>query len=80
MANKYLVVGFIKEVYIIDTVEADSKDEALEKTKLGSDDKYTIEEDQFDAFIKDKKRINRECEIDIGILNKETSQIEFNVD
>jgi len=80
MSKEYLVVGFIKEVYIIDTIDASSKDEALDKIKLGDNDKYIIEEDQFNSFIKNKKRISRDCEIDVGVLNKDTSQIEFNVD
>jgi len=79
MTKKYLVIGFIEEIYIIDELEADSKKEAIKKTKLDTEEGFVIEEEKFDEFIKNKKRIRRNCQIDVGQLNKETNQIEFDV-
>jgi len=80
MSKKYMVIGYVTQMYIIDAIEAESKSEVLKQLKLDGDKGIVIEEDQFDSFIKDKKRIGRKCEIDIGIFNKDKEMIEFNID
>ena len=80
MSKKYMVIGYVTQTYIIDEIQAESKSEALKQLKLDNDKGFVIEEDQFDDFIKDKKRISRKCEIDVGVFNKDKETVEFNIE
>jgi adenine-specific DNA methylase len=76
--NKYYVIGYVTNVYMLEEIEAESKEEAYKDLYLKND--LTVSDNDFNDFIKDKQHLQRKCEIDIGIFDSEKQEFVFNIE